>query len=104
VLDRGTAAQLEARTRAQGFQWPYCLNLPRAVSIDSPLPMVLFINRVYVCVCVCVCAHVCAQSCPTLCDTTDCSLPGSSVHGMSQVRILEEITISSFRGSSLSRD
>ena len=29
------------------------------------------------------------QSCPTLCDTMDCSLPGSSVHGIFQTRILE---------------
>ena len=26
------------------------------------------------------------QSCPTLCDPTDCSLPGSSVHGILQAR------------------
>ena len=30
-----------------------------------------------------------AQSCPTLCDPLDCIPPGSSVHGMLQVRILE---------------
>ena len=29
------------------------------------------------------------QSCPTLCDPTDCSLPGSSVHGTLQARVLE---------------
>ena len=29
------------------------------------------------------------QSCLTLCDPTDCSQPGSSVHGISQSRILE---------------
>ena len=30
-----------------------------------------------------------AQSCPTFCDPMDCSLPGSSVHGIFQARILE---------------
>ena len=30
-----------------------------------------------------------AQSCPTLCDPTDCSPPGSSVHGIFQARVLE---------------
>ena len=30
-----------------------------------------------------------AQSCPALCDPMDSSLPGSSVHGMLQARILE---------------
>ena len=29
------------------------------------------------------------QSCPTLCDPIDCSLPGSSVHGIFQARVLE---------------
>ena len=29
------------------------------------------------------------QSCPTLSDAMDCSLPGSSVHGILQVRVLE---------------
>ena len=30
-----------------------------------------------------------AQSCPTLGDPMDCSLPGSSVHGIFQARVLE---------------
>ena len=30
-----------------------------------------------------------AQSCPTLCDPTDRSLPGSSIHGIFQARVLE---------------
>ena len=30
-----------------------------------------------------------AQSCPTLCDPVDRSLPGSSVHGIFQARVLE---------------
>ena len=34
-----------------------------------------------------------AQSCPTLCEPTDCSLPGSSVHGILQARILEWVAI-----------
>ena len=34
----------------------------------------------------------------------DCSLPGSSVHGISQARILEWVAISLSRGSSRSRD
>ena len=29
------------------------------------------------------------QSCPTLCDSMDCSLPGSSVHGIFQAKVLE---------------
>ena len=30
-----------------------------------------------------------AQSCPTLSDHMDCSLPGSSIHGIFQARVLE---------------
>ena len=30
-----------------------------------------------------------AQSCPTLSDPTDCSLPGSSIHGIFQAGVLE---------------
>ena len=63
---------------------------------------------VCVCMCVCVCVCVCvywvtqfswvsqscqfswvSQSCPTLCNPMDCSPPGSSVHEISQARILE---------------
>ena len=45
-----------------------------------------------------------AQSCPTLCDPMDCSLPGSSVHGIFKVRVLEWGAISFSRGSSQPRD
>ena len=41
-----------------------------------------------------------AQSCPTLFDPMDCSLSGSSVHGIFQARVLEWIAISFSRGSS----
>ena len=33
------------------------------------------------------------QSCLTLCDPVNCSLPGSSVHGILQARVLEWIAI-----------
>ena len=45
-----------------------------------------------------------SQSCPTLCDPMDCSLPGSSVHGIFQTRILEWVATSFSRGSSQPRD
>ena len=35
-----------------------------------------------------------AQSCLTLRDPMDCSLPGSSIHGIFQARVLEWVTIS----------
>ena len=45
-----------------------------------------------------------AQACLTLCNPMDCSPPGTSVHGILQARILEQVAISSFRGSSQPRD
>ena len=44
-----------------------------------------------------------AQLCLTLCDPMDCSLPGSSVHGIFQARILEWVAIAFSRGSSQPR-
>ena len=44
----------------------------------------------------CLCRVV--QLCPTLCDPMDCSLPGSSVHEISQARILEWVAIPFSRG------
>ena len=55
----------------------------------------------YVTCSVCVC--LVAQLCPPLCNPLDCSLPGSSVHGIVPARILEWVSISSSRGSSRSR-
>ena len=46
------------------------------------------------------CCCLVAQSCPTLCDPMECSLPGSSVNGISQAGILEWVAISSSRGFS----
>ena len=45
-----------------------------------------------------------SQSCPILCNPMDSSLPGSSVHGIFQARVLEWVTISFSRGSSQPRD
>ena len=47
--------------------------------------------------CVCV---LFTQSCPTLCNPMDCSLPGFSVHGILQARLLEWIAIPFSRGFS----
>ena len=45
-----------------------------------------------------------AQSCLTLCDPMDGNLPGSTVHGIFQARILEWAAVSFSRGSSQPRD
>ena len=43
------------------------------------------------------------QLCLTLCDPMDYNLPGSSVHGNLQTRLLELVTIPFSRGSSLTQ-
>ena len=45
-----------------------------------------------------------AQLCPTLCDPMEYNLPGSSVQGILQARILGWVTIPFSRGSSQPRD
>ena len=45
--------------------------------------------------CLCMCSVM-----STLCDSMDCSLPGSSVHGIFQVRIQKWVAVSFSRGSS----
>ena len=45
-----------------------------------------------------------AHSSPALCDPMDCSLPGSSVNGILQARILEWVAISFSKGSSQPRN
>ena len=43
-----------------------------------------------------------AQSCTTFCDPIDCSLPGSSVHGVFQAGVLEWVAISFSKSESCS--
>ena len=46
------------------------------------------------------CCCLIIKSSPSLCDPMACSLPGSSVHGISRARILEWVAISSSWGTS----
>ena len=75
------------------------VTVPEYCLVSSPnLDFSIAPKIILVCVCVCVC--VCVQSCLTLCNPKDCSLPGSSVHGISQARILDWVAIPSSRTSS----
>ena len=58
------------------------------------IKILLWSNEVATCVC------LVTQSCPILCDPMDCSLPGSSVHGILQARIMDWVAMLSSRGSS----
>ena len=62
------------------------------------------VNSMCVCVCMKEKESEVTQLCPTLCDPMDCSLPGSSVHGILQARVLEWVAISFSRGSSWPRN
>ena len=73
-----------------------CLLLP--LRIMSNLPS--YLN---VCVCVCVCVSICLVMSSSL-QPHGLYLPGSSVHEISQARILEQIAISFSRRSSQPRD
>ena len=74
----------------RGNLYFYCLNILQFVSIS------LYIYEVK--------RSEVAQSCSTLCDPMDCSLPGSSLHGIFQARKLEWGAISFSRGTSQHRD
>ena len=58
-----------------------------------------YMVAVCVCVCVCVRMHTCAQLCLTPCYPMGSSLPGSSIHGILQARIMEWAAMPSSRGS-----
>ena len=53
---------------------------------------------------ICCCCSLVTKSCLTFCDPMDYNPPGSSVHEISQARILEWVAISFSRGSSQPRD
>ena len=55
-----------------------------------------FLIKIYV--------HSVAQSCPALCDSIQCSPTGSSVHGISQARILGRVASPFSRGPSQPKD
>ena len=82
-----TLLSLEILSFRQGpFQKPFspwiCVWYSLIVWNSSPLTL----NACLVSHCVCACVLV-AQSCLTLCNPVDCSLLGSSVHGIFQVRM-----------------
>ena len=73
--------------------------------ILEPLDWEKAYKSYFVCVCICVCVCVLSPSVEaTLCDPMDGSPPGSSVHGISQVSILEPVAISYSMGSFWPRD
>jgi len=77
------------------------MNISHIFKLSFPL---LLIMEAFIIISFVTCMH--AQSLGHVwffCDSTDCSSPGSSVHGISQVRILEWVAISSSRRFSQTR-
>ena len=60
------------------------------------ISLMVVIISLYCIPCVCVCVKS-LRLCPTLGDPMDCNLPGSSVHGIPQPRILEWVAMPSSR-------
>ena len=79
-----------------GKRWPQFIRTQKIVSVILGW---IGYNYMYMKVKVLV-----TQSCQTLGNPMDCSLPGSSVHGILQARILEWVAISFFSGPSWPRD
>jgi len=80
---------------AEKGRGPPKTSLRELPSQPGPPPSALFYERNQIIFCVLV-----APLCPTFCDRTDCSQPGSSVHGILQARILEWVAIPFSRGYS----
>ena len=87
---------------AKGCRWARGQGMPLYLPVDpawNGWPLEEWQEGSHVCVCVCLCVLV-AQLCLTLCDPMGCSLPGSSIHGIPQARILEWGAIPFSTGSS----
>ena len=89
------SCHLQIKTTKLKITAPWLLGFDLTHSPQLPLHFDKSLNLCRLCVCVCVCVCVCARTCSitpsglTLCDPMDCSLPGSSVHGTFQAKILE---------------
>ena len=81
LLSRVSRVRLCATSRTAAHQAPPALGFSRQEHWSGlPFPSPMRESEV-------------AQSCPTLSDPMDCSLPGSSVHGILQARVLEWVVI-----------
>ena len=105
---RDSTKEKEFRNKNRGYINKVCLIESGAISADESLQLSLVIKNcpvhpggreranVFLC--------VYAQSLQTLCGPLDCSPRGSSLHGISQARVLEWVAISSSRGSFLPKN
>ena len=72
------------------------------IQLSSKYVFLYFLTKFYLTKCIlCMLSHF---SCIWLCNPVDCILPGSSIHGILQARILEWVAMPSSRGSSQPRN
>ena len=83
--------------------WKTLLTWGRKQASRLEKPRELKYIYIYICVCVCVCVCSVTHPCPNPSSPVDCILPGSSVHGIFQARILDWVAISSSRECSRPR-
>ena len=77
--------------------WPLPFTSATSTSISLKTPLLYYVESLC-------CCHLVAKLCPNLCDHMNCSLPGSYVYEILQVRILELVVIPFSRGFSQPRD
>ena len=105
-LDKHSVSSRNHKTSKMGMTWSQLKRLACAPTSHFLLivlmiyPFWISLNHFFKSVCVCSVAQLFQH----FCDPTDCSLPGSSLHGIILARILERVAISSSRGSSQSSD
>ena len=96
---RGAQGKIQGKDAAsmpsESTAIPKSLHIHQGSSLNN-----ITVRPLYIGMCVC----LITLSCLTLCNPMGRSLPGFSVHGILQARILEWVAISSSRGSSWPRD
>ena len=100
-LDKHSVSSRNHKTSKMGMTWSPLKRLACAPTTSHFPLIVLMIYPFWISLnhflkSVCVCSV--AQSFQHFCDPTDCSLPGSSLHGIILARILEQVAISYSRG------
>ena len=78
------------------FENPLCMPRTVLLRVENSVEMKALVSAIYELYVLC----LVIQLCLTLCDPMNCSLPGSSVHGILQTRILEWVVMPFSRGSS----
>ena len=90
----GSLVWEEVRGAVREGAWAFRTSPQRGVGMNPFVSFILFRDNVNKMMCVC----------EILCCPMDCSLPGSSVHGILEARILEWVATSYSRGYSQPRD